>query len=230
MRVALYQPDIAGNLGTILRTCACMNVPVDIIEPCGFPFSDRSLKRAGMDYFEQADFTRHPDWDAFCATADSQFARIVLLSSKADQPYHEFSFKNDDILLFGSESAGVPLDVHQRADERITIKMQQRPAQLEPRGIGWHGIGRSFETDRTVSKMTSKLDDQQLTAQTWFAELRDKICAEFEAIERENDSDATFDYIKWDRKNPDGSSRRRWYTRINERHNFREGWRQYLDC
>ncbi len=124
MRVALYQPDIAGNLGTILRTCACLNVPVDIIEPCGFPFSDRSLKRAGMDYFEQADFTRHPDWDAFCATADSQFARIVLLSSKAKHPHHEFRFKKDDILLFGSESAGVPIDVHQRADERITIKMR----------------------------------------------------------------------------------------------------------
>ncbi len=125
MRVALYQPDIAGNLGTILRTCACLNVPVDIIEPCGFPFSDRSLKRAGMDYFVHADYTRHADWNAFLAFVESHFARIVLLSSKADQSYHRFSFQKDDILLFGSESAGVPVDVHQRADERITIPMQK---------------------------------------------------------------------------------------------------------
>lgn len=125
MRVALYQPDIAGNLGTILRTCACLNVPVDIIEPCGFPFSDRSLKRAGMDYFEQAEYTRHADWNAFLAFVESDFARIVLLSSKAEHSYHQFSFKKDDILLFGSESAGVPIDVHQRADARITIPMQK---------------------------------------------------------------------------------------------------------
>ncbi|MEM9575253.1 MAG: tRNA (cytidine(34)-2'-O)-methyltransferase [Pseudomonadota bacterium] len=125
MRVALYQPDIAGNLGTILRTCACLNVPVDIIEPCGFPFSDRSLKRAGMDYFEQADYSRHADWNAFLAFVESDFARIVLLSSKAEHSYHQFSFKKDDILLFGSESAGVPIDVHQRADARITIPMQK---------------------------------------------------------------------------------------------------------
>lgn len=124
MRVALYQPDIAGNLGTILRTCACLNVPVDIIEPCGFPFSDRSLKRAGMDYFDHVEYTRHTDWDAFCASVDSHFARVVLLSSKAEQAHHEFSFKDNDILLFGSESSGVPIDVHQRADNRITIPMQ----------------------------------------------------------------------------------------------------------
>lgn len=125
MRVALYQPDIAGNLGTILRTCACLHVPVDIIEPCGFPFSDRGLKRAGMDYFEHADYTRHADWNAFLAFVDSPFARIVLLTSKAEQSYHTFSFQKDDILLFGSESKGVPVDVHQRADRRITIPMQK---------------------------------------------------------------------------------------------------------
>lgn len=124
MRVALYQPDIAGNLGTILRTCACLDVAVDIIEPCGFPFSDRSLKRAGMDYFDHVDFTRHSDWGAFLTHADSQSARIILLTSKAQKAYHEFDFRPDDILLFGSESSGVPVDVYQRADERITIKMK----------------------------------------------------------------------------------------------------------
>ncbi|HEY9090506.1 tRNA (cytidine(34)-2'-O)-methyltransferase [Parasphingorhabdus sp.] len=124
MRVALYQPDIAGNLGTILRTCACLDVAVDIIEPCGFPFSDRSLKRAGMDYFDHVDFTRHADWDTFLSYVDSLSARIVLLSSKAQTGYHDFTFQPDDILLFGSESSGVPFDVNQRADERITIKMK----------------------------------------------------------------------------------------------------------
>ncbi|MEL6874887.1 MAG: tRNA (cytidine(34)-2'-O)-methyltransferase [Pseudomonadota bacterium] len=124
MRVALYQPDIAGNLGAILRTCACLDVPVDIIEPCGFPFSDRSLKRSGMDYFDQADFTRHADWSTFLHQITPDSTRIVLLSSKASQPIHEFAFRKNDILLFGSESAGVPVNVHKRADERITIKMK----------------------------------------------------------------------------------------------------------
>jgi len=130
MRVALFQPDIAGNLGTILRTCACLNVSVDIIEPCGFPFSDRSLKRAGMDYFDQVDYTRHVDWDAFVKFVDSRPSRLVLLSSKAETAYHQFAFRSDDILLFGSESAGVPLDVCARADERITIKMKNNMRSL----------------------------------------------------------------------------------------------------
>ena len=107
MRIALYQPEIAGNLGTILRTCACLNVEVDIIEPCGFPFSDRSLKRAGMDYFEHVRYTRHADWDAFRASCDSRKARIILLSSKADQPHFGFAYRT----------------VHDQCDGRITIPM-----------------------------------------------------------------------------------------------------------
>ena len=124
MRIALYQPEIAGNLGTILRTCACMDVPVDIIEPCGFPFSDRSLKRAGMDYFEHVDYTRHADWDAFYKSAKARDARIILLSSKAEQPHHGFDYRKSDILLFGSEGSGVPLTIHDQCDGRITIPMK----------------------------------------------------------------------------------------------------------
>lgn len=101
-----------------------MDVAVDIIEPCGFPFSDRSLKRSGMDYFDHAEFIRHADWESFLAFVESQRSRIVLLSSKAETAFHEFEYRNTDILLFGSEGAGVPFDVHQRADERITIKMK----------------------------------------------------------------------------------------------------------
>ncbi len=124
MRIALYQPEIAGNLGTILRTCACLDVPVDIIEPCGFPFSDRSLKRAGMDYFEHVQYARHADWNAFRATIDSRDTRIILLSSKANDPYFGFAYRKNDILLFGSEGAGVPLAVHDQCDGRITIPMK----------------------------------------------------------------------------------------------------------
>jgi tRNA (cytidine/uridine-2'-O-)-methyltransferase len=124
MRIALYQPEIAGNLGTILRTCACLDVAVDIIEPCGFPFSDRSLKRAGMDYFEHVRYSRHADWDAFRATVDSLEARIILLSSKADAPHHGFAYRKNDILLFGSEGSGVPLTVQEQCDGRITIPMK----------------------------------------------------------------------------------------------------------
>ncbi|WP_417610370.1 tRNA (cytidine(34)-2'-O)-methyltransferase [Parasphingorhabdus sp.] len=124
MRIALYQPEIAGNLGTILRTCACMDVPVDIIEPCGFPFSDRSLKRAGMDYFEHVRYTRHADWDAFKRSHDSQNSRIILLTSKAEQPHYGYTYRATDILLFGSEGSGVPLTVHEQCDGRITIPMK----------------------------------------------------------------------------------------------------------
>ncbi len=152
MRVALYQPDIAGNLGTILRTCACFDVAVDIIEPCGFPFSDRSLKRAGMDYFDHVDFTRHADWDAFLAFADSHLARIVLLTSKVDEAYHEFSFKPDDILLFGSESTGVPYDVNQRADERITIKMKNGMRSLNLAVSAGMALGEALKQTGQFSK------------------------------------------------------------------------------
>lgn len=120
----MYQPEIAGNLGTILRTCACLDVSVDIIEPCGFPFSDRSLKRAGMDYFDHVRYTRHDDWDAFRASIDSRKTRIILLSSKAEQPHHGFAYRDSDILLFGSEGSGVPLTVQEQCNGRITIPMK----------------------------------------------------------------------------------------------------------
>ncbi len=122
MRIALYQPDIAGNLGTILRTCACLHISVDIIEPCGFPFSERALKRSGMDYLDHVEITRHADWGHFCAAYAGK-ARLVLLSSKASQPLHHFAFTADDILLFGSESAGVPDAVRDATDAGVTIPM-----------------------------------------------------------------------------------------------------------
>ena len=121
MRIALFQPDIAGNLGTILRMAACFKVPVDIIEPCGFAFSDRALKRAGMDYALQADYVRHPDWPHFQQAKSS--SRLILLSTKASVLLHDMVFYADDILLFGSEGAGVPEEVHAQADARVRIPM-----------------------------------------------------------------------------------------------------------
>lgn len=124
LRIALYQPDIAGNTGTILRFAACLGLGVDIIEPAGFPLSDKALKRAGMDYLEMAALTRHVDWNAFEDWRKKDGRRLVLLSTKAANPYTNFSFADGDILLFGRESAGVPDPVHQAADARLTIPMQ----------------------------------------------------------------------------------------------------------
>jgi len=124
LRIALYQPDIAGNTGTILRFAACLGLGVDIIEPAGFPLSDRALKRAGMDYIEMADLTRHVDWNAFEDWRAANARRLVLLTTKAAVAYTDFAFADGDILLFGRESAGVPDAVHQAADARLTIPMR----------------------------------------------------------------------------------------------------------
>jgi tRNA (cytidine/uridine-2'-O-)-methyltransferase len=122
MRLALYQPDIAQNVGTILRLGACLGVAVDIIEPCGFPFGDASLKRAGLDYLDHASFLRHQSWDAFLATKP---ARLVLLTTKAACAYTDFAFAATDTLLLGRESAGVPAAVADRAEAKLKIPLQQ---------------------------------------------------------------------------------------------------------
>ncbi|MER8956016.1 tRNA (cytidine(34)-2'-O)-methyltransferase [Mesorhizobium sp. M0833] len=124
LRIALYQPDIAGNTGTILRFTACLGLGVDIVEPAGFPLGDRALKRAGMDYLEMAALTRHVDWHAFEDWRKLAKRRLVLLSTKAAAAYTDFAFAGDDILLFGRESAGVPDAVHEAADACLTIPMQ----------------------------------------------------------------------------------------------------------
>lgn len=121
MRIALFQPDIAGNVGTILRLAACFGTAVDIIEPCGFPFSDRALKRAGMDYAQLASIARHADWDSFRAAAGG---RLVLLSTKGETMLSEARFQPDDILLLGSESAGAPDHVHAAADRIVRIPLE----------------------------------------------------------------------------------------------------------
>ena len=123
MRLALYQPDIAGNVGTIMRLAACFSVPLDIIMPCGFPASDKQLKRAAMDYADAAEIVRHANADAFFAAQTAGARRVLLLSSHGDIRLPDMHFAPDDTLLLGSESAGVPDDVHQRVAHRIMIPM-----------------------------------------------------------------------------------------------------------
>ncbi len=120
MRVALYQPDIAGNVGAVMRTCACLGTPLDLIEPMGFQWDDKRVARAAMDYWDHVSVTRHADWDTFQAQARG---RLVLLTTRGATPLHDFVFEADDILLFGRESAGVPDEVHARADARVVIPM-----------------------------------------------------------------------------------------------------------
>jgi tRNA (cytidine/uridine-2'-O-)-methyltransferase len=122
MRLALFQPDIPQNTGTILRLAACLDVPVDIIGPAGFDISDRALRRAGLDYLEHAAISRHVDWSAFCAARKD--ARLILLTTHADQAYVTFDFEPDDVLVLGRESAGAPGFVHQDVSARLRIPIR----------------------------------------------------------------------------------------------------------
>ena len=125
MQLALYQPDIPQNTGTILRMAACLAVPVHIIGPTGFDSSDRALVRAGLDYLDQAEVHRHRSWYEYkrWAAADGS-ARDILLTTRAETPYADFAFRAGDVLLLGRESAGVPDEVHAAADARLRIPMR----------------------------------------------------------------------------------------------------------
>ncbi|MGI4852304.1 MAG: tRNA (cytidine(34)-2'-O)-methyltransferase [Janthinobacterium lividum] len=120
MRLALYQPEIPQNTGTLLRLCACWGVPLDIIEPCGFSLSDTRLRRAGMDYVERAQYQRHASWQAF---QEAQLGRIILLTPHTMLHYTDFSFGVDDILLLGQESVGVPDTVADQISIHVKILM-----------------------------------------------------------------------------------------------------------
>lgn len=119
-RLALYQPEIAQNTGTLLRLAACMNVGVDIIGPCGFAFSDRQLKRSGMDYVDHVDKTLYDSWEMY--TKDRP-KRLILLDTKAEVSYTDFSFLPDDTLMVGTESQGVPDPIYKETDHQILIPM-----------------------------------------------------------------------------------------------------------
>lgn len=124
MRLALYQPDIPQNAGTILRMAACLNIAVDLIGPAGFDISDRALRRAGLDYIHHVAITRHASFAAFEAARHLTPARLVLLTTGAALAYSAFAFRDDDILLLGRESAGAPAEVHEAADARVAVPMR----------------------------------------------------------------------------------------------------------
>lgn len=125
LTLVLFQPDIPQNTGTMLRTCACLGVDAAIVEPAGFPVSDRHFRRAGMDYLDQVSITRHISWRGFEEWRGPTGRRLVLLSTAAEEPYTAFTFRSDDLIMVGRESAGVPAEVHARADHRLIVP--QRP-------------------------------------------------------------------------------------------------------
>ena len=127
MRIALYQPEIAGNVGAILRLSACLGASVDLIEPMGFPWDDKRVARAGMDYIDHVSVTRHADWEAFLAATTG---RIVLFTTKGAIRMDEARFEPGDVLLFGSESSGAPDSVHARADLRVRIPIKPEVRSL----------------------------------------------------------------------------------------------------
>jgi len=121
MRLCAFQPDIAPNLGAMIRLCACFGVPLDIIEPCGFPLSIKSLKRSAMDYADMVDMTRHDSWENFLPETAGR--RLVLMTTKAEKTLWDFSFQPSDTLIMGRESAGVPDAVHARCDAHVKLPM-----------------------------------------------------------------------------------------------------------
>jgi tRNA (cytidine/uridine-2'-O-)-methyltransferase len=124
MRIALYEPDIPQNTGTILRLCACLGIAAHIIEPAGFPVTDRAFRRAGMDYLDQVTITRHGSFQAFEDWRHSERLKLVLLTTAAETGYIDHAFRDDQVVLFGRESAGVPQTVHTAADFRLRIPMR----------------------------------------------------------------------------------------------------------
>lgn len=124
LRLALFQPDIPQNTGTLLRTAACLGIAVDLVEPAGFAITDKTLRRAGLDYLDAAALTRHADWAAFDACRRAEGRRLVLLTTAGDVAHVDFAFRPGDVIMVGRESAGVPEPVHASADARLIVPMR----------------------------------------------------------------------------------------------------------
>lgn len=128
LRLALYQPEIPQNTGAAMRLTACLGIGLDIIEPCGFPWDEAKIRRSAMDYIEYVKLQKHANWDSFHETHKDR--RVILLTTKTDQSYLDFTFKPGDILLAGQESAGAPPHIHESCNARVTIKMPPGPRSL----------------------------------------------------------------------------------------------------
>lgn len=142
MRLVLFEPDIPQNAGSLMRLGACLGVPVDIVEPCGFVFSDVQMRRAGMDYLASAEVVRHASWEAFLSAHTT--GRLVLMTSKAETTYASFAFRPDDKIVLGRESAGAPGIVHDRADARLRIPMKSGLRSINVAQAGAMVLGEAF--------------------------------------------------------------------------------------
>ena len=151
MRIALFQPDIPQNTGTILRLCACLGVEAHIVEPAGFPVSDRAFRRAGMDYLDQVSIIRHESWNDFEQWRRQNRLRLVLFTTQAAISYLEHRFTDHDILMFGRESAGVPQDVHAAADARLLIPLQPGRRSLNVAMAAAMAAGEAMRQTRQTS-------------------------------------------------------------------------------
>jgi tRNA (cytidine/uridine-2'-O-)-methyltransferase len=149
MRIALYEPDIPQNTGTILRLAACLGVEAHIVEPAGFPTSDRAFRRAGMDYLDQVLIVRHASWSAFDAWRRSEGLRLILFTTAASVSYLDHRFRPDDVLMFGRESAGVPDAVHQAADARLLIPMRPGLRSINVAMVAAMALGEAMRQTKT---------------------------------------------------------------------------------
>ena len=153
MRIALYQPDIPQNCGTILRLAACLEVEAHIIGPAGFPTSDRAFRRAGMDYLDQASIVRHDSWVAFESWRKESRSPLVLFTTRGTTSYLDRSYRGDDILMFGRESAGVPEEVHAAADAQLMIPMRPGLRSLNVAVTAAMALGEALRQVREFPKM-----------------------------------------------------------------------------
>jgi tRNA (cytidine/uridine-2'-O-)-methyltransferase len=152
MQIALFQPDIPQNTGTILRLCACLDVAAHIIEPAGFPTSDRHFRRAGMDYLDQVTLTRHDSWSKFQQWRNEAGSRLVLFTTKGAGSYLDFRYQSDDVLLFGRESAGVTDEVASVADARLVIPIRPSLRSLNVAMAAAMALGEALrQTDHPIA-------------------------------------------------------------------------------
>ncbi len=151
MRIALFEPEIAGNVGAILRLAACLGAAVDLIEPMGFTWDDRRVRRTAMDYIDHVAITRHSDFAAFRQTIGP--SRLVLFTTKAEQSGYNFSYRSDDILLFGKESAGVPNDVAGLCDAKLRLPMRPEVRSMNLATTAALVLGEALRQTGTLPKI-----------------------------------------------------------------------------
>jgi tRNA (cytidine/uridine-2'-O-)-methyltransferase len=156
MRIALFQPDIPQNTGTMLRLAACLGVEAHIIEPAGFPTSDRSFRRAGMDYLDRVAIARHASWQAFEAWRGAERARLILFTTQASLSYLDYVFHRDDILLFGRESSGVSEEVREAADASLVIPMRQGLRSLNVAMAAAMAVGEAMRQTTRTDEMSGR--------------------------------------------------------------------------